>query len=178
MKSDLFYHGHPSNRDEAVGDLKLKVAKPPEEIERLMWRLYVEYEKALRMTEPFNPLHELEAASPATPATPALTTALTTAQLVPQMVQLAQSGIVIGAGVTEEQLVKLAAAMIPFITGGVAAGAGKIKLGVEGAYLESPARTDVFRTDLTLERSKITTQQGPQDVVKQEVLWQGWEQGK
>ncbi len=173
LKSDLFYHGHPINRVEASDDLELKVSKPPPTVEQLMWRLYTEYEMALQMKEPLQQVHEIEAHTPAaaTPAPP------TTAQIVGQMQQLAQQGIGIGPGVTEEQFVKLAAAMVPFVTGVTAPLGNKIKLdGLRGAYVESPARTDVFKTDLSLERAKIVTQQGPQDVVKQEVLWQRWEQ--
>ena len=137
-----------------------------------MWRLYTEYETAMQMTEQFNPLREIDVHPPAA-AAPA---PLTTAQIVQQIVQLAQAGVVIGQGVTEAQVVNLAAAMIPFVTGGQAPSSNKIRLdGIRGAYVESPARTDVFKTDLSLERAKVTTQQGPQDVVKQEVLWQRWE---
>ena len=45
-----------------------------------------------------------------------------------------------------------------------------------GACIESAKRTDVFKTDLRVERSIIPTQAGPQEVIKQEVLWQRWEQ--
>ncbi len=175
LKSNLFYHGHPINRDEAKEDLKLKVTKPPQDVEALMWRLYLDYEKALQMTEQFNVLHEIDTrtAAPASAAAP-----LTTAQIVQQMMQLAQNGISLGQ-VTEEQLTKLAAAMVPLVAGVTAASSPKIKIdGIRGAYVESPARADVFKTDLALERVKFVTAQGPQEVVKQEVLWQRWEEEK
>jgi hypothetical protein len=35
LKSNLFYHGHPINREEAKSDLKLKVVVPPPEVESL-----------------------------------------------------------------------------------------------------------------------------------------------
>ena len=170
LKSNLFFHGHPINRDEAKQDLKLKVVKPPEDVAALMWDLYLDYEKALLMTEPFNPVHEIDKrAGAGTAGAPP-----TTAQIVQQMTELTQNGITLGQ-VTEEQFVKLAAAMLPIVTGVTAAESGKIKIdGIRGAYVESPARTDVFKTDLTLERAKM----GTQDVVKQEALWQRWEEEK
>ncbi len=80
--------------------------------------------------------------------------------------------------VTEDQLVKLAAAMIPFVSGGVAA-QGKVKLDpVLGAYIESAARADVFKTDLRIERTTANLPGGPQDAIRQEVLWQRWEEEK
>ena len=73
LKSNLFYHGHPINRKEARVDLKLKVTDAPDDLADVMWKLYVEYENALKMTEPLQPSHELDKL--ATPSTP---TALTT----------------------------------------------------------------------------------------------------
>jgi hypothetical protein len=169
LKSNLFFHGHPINRDEAKQDLKLKVIKPSEEIEKLMWALYLDYEKALQMTDQFNALHEIDTRTQAPPVAPP-----TTAQIVQQMIQLAQQGLTLQQ-VTEDQLVKLAAAMVPIVTGVTAAGNTKIKLeGIRGAYVESQAHADVFKLDLGLERAKM----GQQDVVKQEVLWQRWEEEK
>ena len=79
--------------------------------------------------------------------------------------------------VNEEQLVKLAAAMVPYVSGGVPA--GKVKLDpVVGAYIQSVARADVFKTDLRIERATVNTPSGPQEVFKQEVLWQRWEEEK
>ncbi len=174
LKSNLFYHGHPINREEARTDLKLNVEDPPEGVESLMWELYLQYEDGLKLNEPFNPLRELELKSPA----PATATPLTTQQIVQQMQALAASGVGLGPGMTEGQFVKLAAAMIPFVSAAAAA-SGKAKLDpVLGAYIESAARADVFKSDLRLERSSINTPAGPQEVVKQEVLWQRWEQEK
>lgn len=108
LKSNLFYHGHPISREEAIKDLKLKAEKPEPEVESLMWQLYLEYEGDLKLREPFNPLRELELKSSGLTAP----MPLTTAQLVQQMQALAAAGIGIGM-VSEDQLVKLAAAMIP-----------------------------------------------------------------
>ena len=68
--------------------------------------------------------------------------------------------------------------MIPHISGAKLPDA-KIKLeGILGAYVESHARTDVFKTDLRIERTTMVTAAGPQEAIKQEVVWQRWEQEK
>ena len=174
LKSNLFYHGHPINRKEAKADLGLKVKNARDDLAAVMWDLYVEYETALKMTEPFQPLHELETrlAAPA-PAGP-----LTTPQIVQQMQLLAQAGIAFG-NVNEQQFVNLAAAMVPLVGAGGGQVPKKAKLDkVPGAYVESAAHADVFLTDLTLERVTINMPTGPQDGMKQEVIWQRWEKGK
>jgi hypothetical protein len=173
LKSNLFYHGHPINRDEAKHDLKLKVEDPTPEVETIMWELYCQYEADLKIKEPFNVLRELELKS----GTPKAAVALTTQQLVQQMQGLAQAGIGLGA-VSEQQLVNLAAAMIPF-TGGAPI-QGKVKLDpILGAFIESAARADVFKTDLRIERTTANLPGGgPQEAIKQEVLWQRWEEEK
>src|SRR5258706_16350387 len=43
LKSNPFFHGHPINRDEAKQDLELKVIKPPQDSESLMWHYYIHY---------------------------------------------------------------------------------------------------------------------------------------
>ena len=173
LKSNLFYHGHPINRDEAKNDLKLKVEEPTPEVESLMWDLYLEYEKDLKIREPLNLLREIELKSEdSAPPAP-----LTTTQLVQQMQALAAAGIGLGA-VTPEQLVKLAAAMLPFLGPGSGV-QSKVKLDpILGAYVESAARADVFKTDLRLERTTANLPGGPQAVIRQEVLWQRWEEEK
>lgn len=171
LKTNLFFHGHPINREEAKKDLKLKsVDAPTEEVELLMWQLYREYERDLHLNEPFNVTRELELKSPPQqqPAPP------TTAQIVQQMQQLAAAGITLPA-VSEEQFVKLAAAMLPVVSG-TAAQKLKVELDpIPGAYIESSARVDIFRTNLRVERATANLPTGPQDVIKQEVLWQRWE---
>jgi hypothetical protein len=173
LKSNLFFHGHPINRAEAKDDLKLKVIEPPTTVESLMWKLYVEYENDLKLTEPFNPIREMALKAPA----PALGATVTTTEILQQMQELAKSGIGI-PGMTEESIVKLAAAMIPFVQGtGVPGAGGKVNLDpVAGVYIESVARADVFKTDLAVQRMSVNTPAGPQEAVKQEVLWQRWEQ--
>jgi hypothetical protein len=173
LKSNLFYHGHPISREEAKNDLNLKAEAPTADVEPMMWELYLEYEKDLKLTEPLNFVREFDLKSASTP----VPGPLTTAQLVQQMQQLAAAGIGLGA-VTEDQIVKLAAAMIPFVSGGVSAQKKVVLDPILGAYIESAARADVFKTDLRIERSTATLPSGPQDVVKQEVLWQRWEEEK
>ncbi len=174
LKSNLFYHGHPINRNEALVDLKLKVRNAPDDLADVMWKLYVEYENDLKMTEPLQPLHELDKLMP--PSVPA---ALTTQQIVQQIGLLAQSGLGIGTpGVSEQQIVAIAAAMVPFVSGGQPP-SQKVKLEkIAGAYVESVYDTDVFLTDLALERATINTPNGPQEGIKQEVIWQRWEKEK
>jgi hypothetical protein len=176
LKSNLFYHGHPINRKEAKEDLKLKAEEPTADIESMMWGLYLEYEKDMKLAEPFNPLREMELKAPPPPPVPA---PLTTQQLVQQMMQLGAAGIGL-PGVNEEQLVRLAAAMVPFVSGGAPqAASNKVALDpIVGAYLESAARADVFKTDLRIERAMINIQGSPQEMIKQEVLWQRWEEEK
>lgn len=170
LKSNLFYHGHPINRDEAKQDLKLKVTKPSLELEGLMWKLYLEYEEALELTTPFQAVHELEQRTTAAAAAPAPTTA----QILQQMQELAKLGLGVGQ-VPEQQLVNLAAAMIPHVSGVTAPGAPKAEVtGLRGAYVESRLRADVFKTDLRITRTVV----GGQDAMKQEVLWQRWEEEK
>jgi hypothetical protein len=173
LKSNLFYHGHPINREEAKNDLNLKVEEPAANVESLMWDLYLEYEKELKLKEPFNPVRELELKSVGTtPPGP-----LTTAQLLQQMQALAAAGLGLGT-IPEAQLVNLAAAMVPFVTGGAAA-QGKVKLDpLLGAYIESAARADVFKTDLRLERITANLPGGPQEAIRQELIWQRWEEEK
>ncbi len=174
LKSNLFFHGHPINREEAKTDLKLKVVYPPDEVELMMWELYLRYEKDLKLNEPFNALREMQLKAPQTPPR----SPLTTAQVLQQIQELAKHGVGLGA-VPEETLVKLAVAMIPFVqaVGSSVPGAGKVKLDpVSGVYIESVARADVFKTDLAIERTSINIPGGPQEGLKQEVLWQRWEQ--
>ncbi len=173
LKSNLFFHGHPINRQEAVKDLSLKVVVPPADVEGLMWELYAAYEADLQMTEPWNPLHELDVRlAKAAPAG-----ALTTDDILQQLQNMAKKGLGVGA-LPEAQLINLAAAMVPHVRGG-GGPPGKVRIdNLRGVYVESNSRCDVFLTDLSLERTVINTGSGPQDGVKQEVLWQRWETEK
>lgn len=170
LKSNLFFHGHPINRDEAE-ELGLRVEKPPEAVEELMWKLYLEYEVELKLNEPFQPLHEIETrgAAGAGPQAP-----LTTQAVVQQMQQLAQMGIGLGA-VNEEQFVRLAAEMQRTLAG-TGRAQGRIRVeGLKGAFVESAARCDTFKGDLALETTTVQTPAGPTQGVKQEMIWHRWE---
>jgi hypothetical protein len=172
LKSNLFFHGHPINRDEAKADLKLKITEPDDAMAELMWKLFVEYEVALKMREPFSALHELEVELPAAMAA----ATVTTQDILQQLQQLAQAGLPLGTpGLTTQQIVDVAASMLPHLRGAGPA-PQRLKLdGMAGAYTESQDRTWVFKTDMTLSRVTIATPQGPQEAVKQEIRWQRWE---
>lgn len=175
LKSNLFFHGHPINREEAKTDLKLKaVEAPTPEVESLMWQLYLEYERDLKLLEPFNVVREMELKLKAEPGRQP--GPLTVADIVIQMKALAANGIGVGpGGVNEEQFVKLAVALVPFVSG-TTPQSSKIALDpVPGAYIESVAQAHVFKTDLRVERTSATSPSGPQEVIKHEVLWQRWE---
>jgi hypothetical protein len=142
-------------------------------LEALLWSLYQEFASELQMSEQFNPLHEWDSRQPPpaagpTPAHP------TTQQIVAQLQQLAQSGVPVGApGLTEQQIVNIAAAMLPHVAGTAPKTAQLNKVMLEklkGAYLQAIDVSHVFLTDLTFER--VT---GPQELMRQEVLWQRWE---
>ncbi|MGO9400635.1 MAG: SDH family Clp fold serine proteinase [Xanthobacteraceae bacterium] len=174
LKSNLYFHGHPINREEAKTDLGLKAERASEELEQLMWSLYEEYSQELKITERFNPLHEWEIQQPAPAQAPQPPT---TQQIVTQIVQLAQAGIGMPA-VQPQELVNLAAAMIPHLTpapGGATNRKARIN-GAKCAYSESADNAHVFLADLTLERVTATTPTGPSDLMKQEVARQRWEQ--
>jgi hypothetical protein len=157
LKSNLFYHGHPINRLEAKTDLKLKVVTPPSNVELAMWNLYLEYESDLKLREPFSPLRELELkeASSTSPA-PSAPTGPT-------------QGMLPGPG-----------GMHPMLQSAVGAPPKpSTKLDpILGAYVESVARADVFKTELAVSRVQFITQAGPQEALKQELVRQVWEEEK
>ena len=71
LASKLFFHGHPINRKEAKEELKLKISeKPPEELERLMWALYKDFETELENKRIFDPLSAIVTSLPAPAAPP------------------------------------------------------------------------------------------------------------
>jgi hypothetical protein len=68
--------------------------------------------------------------------------------------------------------------MVPFVGRGQMV-SKKVRLeNIAGAYVESVYNADVFLTDLDLERVMINTPGGPQEGIKQEVIWQRWEKEK
>ena len=55
LTSKLFYHGHPINRTEAKEQVGISTVEFPEaEVEGLMWKLYLEYEREIKMESPFD----------------------------------------------------------------------------------------------------------------------------
>jgi hypothetical protein len=61
LSSRLYYHGHPINRREAKEDLNLKVQDCSQEVEDTLWSLYMEYEKEMKLGDPYSPALELVA---------------------------------------------------------------------------------------------------------------------
>jgi hypothetical protein len=172
LKSNLFFHGHPISRQEARNDLNLKVNPNPDPaVEELMWETFLEYEKDLDLNSPFQPLHELDSRGLVSPAA----APLTTQAIVQQMIQLGQNGISMGQ-FSAQQLVELAAAMLPLVDSTRSAMSRVELRSVRGAMLESSARTDVFLTDLAIDRVTVPTPSGPQPGIRQEILWQRWEE--
>ena len=172
LKSNLFFHGHPINRVEAKKGLNLKVVESSPELECQMWKLYSQYEKDLRLSEPFNAIREMDLKQQDNEPG----TKITTEALLQQMSSLVSAGLSMGGNVTEEQFVKIAAAMLPIVANGSGGSRATTLDPVVGACIESVNHTDVFKTDLKVERSIIQTPTGAQDGVKQEVTWQRWEQ--
>jgi hypothetical protein len=55
LTSKLYFHGHPINRQEAREDVGLAtVVDPPQKVEKLMWRLYLDYEEEMKLEQPFD----------------------------------------------------------------------------------------------------------------------------
>jgi hypothetical protein len=64
LTSKSYYHGHPINRKEAKNELNLNIEFPPENVEDLIWKLYLEYEKEMLLSTPFNYIQDFIAAFP------------------------------------------------------------------------------------------------------------------
>ena len=58
LNKSFFDHGYPVSRREAKEDIKLPIAEENEEVEDLMWRIWLDVEEELKARKPFNPLHE------------------------------------------------------------------------------------------------------------------------
>ncbi len=78
LTSKLYYHGHPINRKEAKQIGLRNITDSDEQLEKLMWDLFLEYENEIKSDEPFDPAMEFVAANPGlvvgTPATYNITT--------------------------------------------------------------------------------------------------------
>jgi hypothetical protein len=55
LTEKMYSHGHAIGRREAE-EIGLPVEIPPQELENDLWKLYLEYEKILRLNEPIDPL--------------------------------------------------------------------------------------------------------------------------
>lgn len=75
LTSKLYFHGHPINRKEAKDTVGLDtLVDPSERLEKLMWDLYLEYEKEMQLDSPFSAASEfLDDFPNQTPGTPAVT---------------------------------------------------------------------------------------------------------
>lgn len=59
LTSQLYFHGHPINRNEAREDLRLSfVEDATPDVEKAMWSLYSAYDEDMRLAEPFQPAQE------------------------------------------------------------------------------------------------------------------------
>lgn len=55
LTSKLYFHGHPINRQEAREHVGLTtVVDPPQKVEKLMWRLYLDYEEEMKLEQPYD----------------------------------------------------------------------------------------------------------------------------
>ena len=64
LTSKSFYHGHPINRREVQSELGLNVEFPNKDVEDIMWKLYLEYEKEMLLNKKFNFIQDFVAAYP------------------------------------------------------------------------------------------------------------------
>lgn len=65
LTSKLYFHGHPINRIEAEKSIGIQTVKNPDAaLEKLIWQLYLEYEKEMLLETPFNHVAEAQTAFP------------------------------------------------------------------------------------------------------------------
>jgi hypothetical protein len=83
LTSKLYYHGHPINRIEAAKNVGIRTVKNPDaELEDLVWKLYLDYEKDMELEVPFNPVFEFIKKFPSTKPGQVEKTAIAKAKLV------------------------------------------------------------------------------------------------
>lgn len=71
LTTQLHYHGHPINRQEAQDDLRLGfVEKATNEVETAIWALYDAYAEEMRLDVEFQPAQEAYAQNPIAPPAP------------------------------------------------------------------------------------------------------------
>jgi hypothetical protein len=171
-------HFHPIDRREAKDDLKLKVEFANTALEESMWQLYESYEAELRLNARFDPVRELDIRSADThrcnsAAYRSVRGCSNGAGRASRTIGPRGAG-----GPSEKQPVKGAAVLAPFDGGSEGSRKSKDRCRLEKmkcGYLESLGRTDVFLSDVTIERSRVKTATGVQDMVTQEPTWQRWE---
>jgi hypothetical protein len=164
LKSNLFYHGHPINRDEAIHDLKLKAEVPSDAVESAMWNLYLEYEKDLKILEPFLPVRELE---------------LKEAQQARNQPPQSQPAVP-PQPVPAQQVTQFPFAIpgVPMVSSQVGVPKPPTKLDpLSVAYVESVAKADVFSMEMAISRVQVPGQPG-QEGLKQEITNQSWREEK
>lgn len=61
LTHELPTHNYLIGRSEAENEIKIDIKKPSAEIDRIMWKLYKDYEDWLQLTEPFSAEHDLGA---------------------------------------------------------------------------------------------------------------------
>ena len=54
LNKSFYHHGYPLGRTEAL-KIGLSVAKPPKNLEDLLWQVYLSYEEEMKLNEPFVP---------------------------------------------------------------------------------------------------------------------------
>lgn len=55
LTEKIFFHGHVIARREAKDDIGLRVEYPSKNLEKLIWDLYIEYERDMKLKEAFEP---------------------------------------------------------------------------------------------------------------------------
>lgn len=66
LTSKSYYHGHPINRLEAKEHVGIKtVVNPTQKVEKLIWRLYLDYEEEMKLDQPFDVVSQFLAQHPA-----------------------------------------------------------------------------------------------------------------
>lgn len=56
LTEKLYTHDYQITRDVAKNELKLKIEEPNDDIEKIMWALFDNYERTLQLRDPYNPL--------------------------------------------------------------------------------------------------------------------------
>lgn len=166
MASKLYFHGHPINRKEAREELGLKVmANVPDDLEAVMWDLYLDFEEEFSNRTIFDPMGEIFRAIQAAAAIPA-----PAPQQTPVAPPNVQPGVPMNPMATlpialQQQIAMQNAAAVPI---GMSVNADLTVAMVESARLSSK-----FRMNKRL--VVVGTGQMGEPLVRDETLVQGWE---